>query len=167
MLKESERKKYRENNKKEVRTMNIVKWSPWREMGTFPNNVNRLFDGTVFPATWFNEDSELQNWRPVVDVFDNDEKIVIKAELPGVDKKDIHVDVKDGILTISGERSYENEVKEENFHRKERSFGKFQRSFTLQKGLNTDKIDADYKDGVLKIEITKPEEEKPKKITVQ
>ena len=167
MLKESERKKCREKYyKKEVRTMNVVKWSPWREMGAFSNNANRLFDGTVFPATWFNEDSELQNWRPVVDAYDNDEKIVIKAELPGVDKKDIHVDVKDGILTLSGERSYENEVKEENFHRKERSFGKFQRSFTLAKGLNTDKIDADYKDGVLKIEIMKPEEEKPKKIAV-
>jgi HSP20 family protein len=152
--------------KKEVRTMNVVKWNPWRELGSFSNNANRLFDGTVFPATWFNEDSELQNWRPVVDAYDNDEKIVIKAELPGVDKKDIHVDVKDGILTLSGERSYENEVKEENFHRKERSFGKFQRSFTLAKGLNTDKIDADYKDGVLKIEIMKPEEEKPKKISV-
>ncbi len=147
--------------------MNLVKWSPWREMETFPNSINRLFDGTLFPATWFSEDSELQNWRPVVDAFDNDEKIVIKAELPSVDKKDIHVDVKDGILTLSGERSYESEVKEENFHRKERSFGKFQRSFALAKDLNTDKIDADYKDGVLKIEITKPEAEKPKKITVQ
>ena len=146
--------------------MNVVKWNPWREMGTFSNSANRLFDGTLFPATWLSENSELQNWRPVVDVYGNDEKIVIKAELPGVDKKDIHVDVKDGILTLSGERSYENEVKEENFHRKERSFGKFQRSFALAKGLNTDKIDADYKDGVLKIEITKPEEEKPKKIAV-
>ena len=146
--------------------MNVVKWNPWREMGSFPNSVNQLFDGTPFPATWFSEDSEPQNWRPVVDVYDNEKSIVIKAELPGVDKKDIHVDVKDGILTLSGKRSYENEVKEENFHRKERSFGKFQRSFTLSKGLNNDKIDADYKDGVLKIEITKPEEEKPKKIAV-
>jgi len=146
--------------------MNVVKWNPWREMVSFPNSVNRLFDGTFFPEKWFDDTSELQNWRPVVDVYDNDEKIVIKAELPGVDKKDIHVDVKDGVLTLSGERSYENELKEENFHRKERSFGKFQRSFALPKGLNHDKIDADYKDGVLKIEITKPEEEKPKKISV-
>ena len=130
--------------------MNVVKWNPWREMVSFPNSVNRLFDGTFFPEKWFSDVSELQNWRPVVDVYDND----------------IHVDVKDDILTLSGERSYENEVKEENFHRKERSFGKFQRSFALPKGLNNDKIDADYKDGVLKIEITKPEEEKPKKIAV-
>ncbi|UCF83736.1 MAG: Hsp20/alpha crystallin family protein [Desulfobacteraceae bacterium] len=146
--------------------MNIVKFNPRREMGTFSDRVNRLFDGTLFPAAWLSEDSELLNWRPVVDIFDNDEKIVIKAELPGVDKKDIHVDVKDGILTLSGERSYENEVKEENYHRKERAFGKFHRSFTLPDGLNTDKIDADYKDGVLKIEIPKPEEKKPKKIAV-
>jgi HSP20 family protein len=147
--------------------MDVVKWNPWTEMVSFPNSVTRLFDGNFFPEKWFGDASELRNLRPVVDVYDNDKKIVIKAELPGVDKKDIHVDVKDDILTLSGERSYENEVKEENFHRKERSFGKFQRSFALPKGLNNDKIDADYKDGVLKIEITKPEEEKPKKITVQ
>ena len=146
--------------------MNVVKWNPWREMGTFSDSVNRLFDGTLFPASWLSEDSGLRNWRPVVDIFDNDEKIVIKAELPGVDKKDIHVDVKDGILTLSGERSYENEVKEENYHRKERAFGKFHRSFALPDGLNSDKIDADYKDGVLKVEIPKPEEKKPKKIAV-
>ena len=146
--------------------MNVVKWNPLREMGTFSDSVNRLFDGTLLPAAWFSEDSELRNWRPVVDIFDNDEKIVIKAELPGVDKKDIHVDVKDGILTLSGERSYENEVKEENYHRKERAFGKFSRSFALPDGLNPDKIDADYKDGVLKIEIPKPEEKKPRKIAV-
>ena len=146
--------------------MNLIRWNPWGEMGTFSDSVNRFFDGTLFPAAWLSEDSGLRNWRPVVDIFDNDEKIVIKAELPGVDKKDIHVDVKDGILTLSGERSYENEVKEEDYHRKERAFGKFSRSFALPDGLNPDKIDADYKDGVLKIEIPKPEEKKPKKIAV-
>jgi len=146
--------------------MNIVKWNPLGEMETFSDSVNRLFGGTFSPTPWFSEESGLRNWRPVVDIYDNEKKIVIKAELPGVDKKDIHVDVKDGILTLKGERSYENEVKEEKYQRKERAFGKFHRSFILSEGLDHDKIDADYKDGVLKIEIPKPEEKKPKKVAV-
>ena len=146
--------------------MNLVKWNPWREMETFSDHVNRLFGGSFSPTVWVSEESGLRDWRPVVDIFDHGEKVVIKAELPGVDKKDIHVDVKDGILTLRGERSYENELKEENYHRKERAFGKFHRSFALPDGLNPDKIDADYKDGVLKIEIPKPEEKKPRKIAV-
>jgi len=135
-------------------------------MEVFSDHVNRLFDGTLLPAAWFSEESGLRNWSPVVDIYDQDGNIVIKAELPGVDKKYIHVDVKDGVLTLAGERSYENEVKEENYHRKERALGKFQRSFTLAEGLEPDKIEADYKDGILKIEIPKPEEKKPKTISV-
>ena len=146
--------------------MNIVKWNPVREMGFFPDRINRLFNDTLFPAAWVNDESELRNWRPAVDIYDHDEKIVVKAELPGVDKKDIHVDVKDGILSLKGERSYENEVEEEKYHRKERAFGKFQRSFALPEGLDPEKIDANYKDGILKIEIPKSEEKKPKEITV-
>ena len=83
-----------------------------------------------------------------------------------MDKNDIHVDVKDGTLTLNGERSYENEVKEEDYYQRESASGKFSRSFTLPEGLDPNKINADYKDGVLKIEIPKPEEKKPKKITV-
>ena len=146
--------------------MNLVRLNPWREMDTFSDRVNRLFGGTFSPAVWHSEESELRNWRPVVDIFDHDEKIVIKAELPGVDKNDIHIDVKDGVLTLSGERSYENEVKEENYHLKERAWGKFHRSFALPEGMDHDKISADYKDGVLKMEIPKPEEKKPKKISI-
>jgi len=146
--------------------MNIVKWNSWGDTDTFPGSANRLFGGSFLPTSRFNEESAFRNWRPVVDIYDNEKNIVIKAELPGMDKKDIHVDLKDGILTLKGERSHENEVKEDNYHRKERVFGNFQRSFKLPEGLVSDKIDADYKDGVLKIEIPKPEEKKPKKITV-
>ena len=146
--------------------MNLVKLNPWREMDTFSDRVNRLFGGTFSPAVWLSEEPGLRNWRPVVDIYDHDEKIVIKAELPGVDKKDIHIDVKDGVLTLSGERSYENEVKEENYHLKERAWGEFHRSFSLPEGMDHDKISADYKDGVLKMEIPKPEEKKPKKISI-
>ena len=146
--------------------MNLVKWNPWREMDTFSNRLNSFFDSRFFPSVWFSEESGLRDWRPVVDIYDEDDKIVIKAEIPGVDKDKINVDVKDGILTLTGERSYENEAKEENYHRRERAFGRFERSFALPDGLDSDKIDADYKDGVLRIEIPKPEEKKPKKIEI-
>lgn len=146
--------------------MNLVRWNPWREMDTFSDRVNRLFDGGFFPALSLSEESGLRDWRPVVDVYHEDEKIVIKAEIPGVDKDKIHVDVKDGVLTLTGERSYQNEVKEEHYHHRERAFGQFARSFALPEGLDPEKIDADYKDGVLKIEIPKPEEKKAKKIAI-
>ncbi|MDY6972091.1 MAG: Hsp20/alpha crystallin family protein [Thermodesulfobacteriota bacterium] len=146
--------------------MNVIRFSPLRQMETISDRFNRLFEAPFHPTPWFSEESGLRDWRPVVDVYNEGEKVIIKAELPGVDKKDIHVDVKDGTLTLSGERSCTNEAKEENFYRKERAYGKFKRSFALPEGLNPDKIDADYKDGVLKIEIPKPEEKKPKEITV-
>lgn len=144
--------------------MNLIKLNPWRESAVFPDHFNRLFDVSNFPVVFGNEG--LRNWKPAVDIYDNDEKICIKAELPGVDKKDINVDVKDGVLTLTGERSYEKDVKEESYHRKERAFGKFHRSFTLPEGLDPEKIGADYKDGILRIEIPKAEEKKPKKIEI-
>jgi len=113
-------------------------------------------------------DEELStwSWRPFVDIYDNDNNIVIKAELPGIDKKDIVVDVKDRFLTLKGERSSENEVKKDKFHRRERTYGKFERVFSLPMEVDPDKIKADYKDGVLKIDIPKLEKQKPKQITV-
>ena len=112
------------------------------------------------------DDLSLGTWHPVVDMYDEDDRVVIKAELPGVDKKDIAIDVKDRILTLSGERTYDNEVKEENYYRRERAYGKFQRAFSLPADVDSDKIKADFEDGLLKIEVPKPEKQKPKNITV-
>jgi HSP20 family protein len=146
--------------------MNLVKWNPMREMETLQNRINRLFDGNFFPSFSLDDDMSLGNWRPVVDIYENEDTVVVKAELPGVDKKDIKVDLKDGVLTLSGERSHEKEVKEENYYRKERAFGKFHRSFNVPADIDPDKIKAEFKDGVLNVEIPKPEEKKPKKIAV-
>ncbi len=146
--------------------MNLVKWNPWREMDTFSDRINRLFDGSPFPASLMSDEASMSNWKPVADIYDHEDRIVIKADLPGVDKKDIQVDLKDNVLTLEGERSDEKEVKEDNFYRKERVHGKFRRSFMLPDGLDPDKIKADYHDGVLNIEIPKPEGKKPKKISV-
>ena len=146
--------------------MNLVRWTPWRDMTTLHGRINRLFDDSFFPIGGLDHGLDLAKWNPVVDIYDNDDTIVIKAELPGMDKKDIDIDVKDNVLTIKGERSYDNEVKEKNYHRRERSFGAFRRSFRLPADIDANKIKAGYKDGVLKIDIPKPEEQKPKKITV-
>ncbi|MDY6879423.1 MAG: Hsp20/alpha crystallin family protein [Thermodesulfobacteriota bacterium] len=145
--------------------MNVVRFNPMRELDIFSNPFSRWLDGGFFPSIKM-DDEVFRNWKPAVDIYADDEKITITAELPGVDKKDIHVDLKDGILTLSGERTYENEVKEEKYHRKERAHGKFYRSFALPEGADVDKIDADYKDGVLKIVIGKREEIKPKKVEI-
>jgi HSP20 family protein len=102
----------------------------------------------------------------VVDIYDNNDTLVIKAELPGVDKKDITVDVNARTLTLKGERATDNEVKTGDYYRRERSFGKFERSFALPADIDPDKIKADFRDGVLKLNIPKPEAHKPKQISV-
>ena len=146
--------------------MTLVRWSPWREMATMQNYLNRFNDDSYTRAVSNNDEIEMTNWHPMVDIFDRDEEIVIKAELPGLDKKDITIDVKDRILTLKGERTYDNEVNDKQYYRRERAYGKFQRSFNLPAGLDVEKIKADYKDGLLSVEIPKPEKEKPKQITI-
>lgn len=146
--------------------MAIVRWTPAREMMNLQDRMNRFFTDAYFPSLSKEDDFSLGKWHPMVDIYDDDDKIVIKAELPGVDKKDISIDLKDRVLTVKGERSAENEVKKDRYYRRERSYGRFERAFTLPTGLNPDKIKADYKDGVLKVEVRKPEAEKPKPITI-
>ena len=146
--------------------MNLVKWNPWREMPTLSGRLNRFFDDPFFNISHVADNSEMGMWNPVVDLYEKDDHFMIKAELPGVDKNDIKIDLKDRLLTLSGERSYDNEVKEENYYRRERSYGKFQRAFTLPADVDSDKIKAEYKDGVLQIEVPKPEEKKAKQVTI-
>ncbi|MGD9300637.1 MAG: Hsp20/alpha crystallin family protein [Desulfobacterales bacterium] len=146
--------------------MNLIKWNPWREMPTLPGRFNRLFDDPFFHIGRMADDSDLGMWNPAVDLYEKDDHFMIKAELPGVDKKAIKIDLKDRLLTLSGERSYDNEVKEENYYRRERSYGKFQRAFTLPADVDSDKISAEFKDGVLQIEVPKPEEKQAKQVTI-
>ena len=146
--------------------MNIVRWNPWGEMSTLQNRINHLFSEPFFRGGSEDDELRMGAWLPAVDMFDDDDKIVIKAELPGMDKKDISVDIENRVLTLSGKRNYDNEVKEENYYRRERAYGSFKRAFNLPADVDSDQINADFKDGVLKIEIPKPEEHKPKQITV-
>ena len=146
--------------------MELMRWNPMRDMFNLRHQINHMMGDFLSPIHRYDGEFSTWNWNPVVDIYENDEKIVIKAELPGIDKKDIVVDVKDNVLTLKGERSSDDEVKKERYYRKERTFGKFERVFKLPADVDPEKISADYTDGILKIEIPKPEERKPKQITV-
>ena len=116
--------------------MTLVRWSPWREMATAHDYFNRFFDNALMKGGFDNRELELAHWHPMVDIYDREGEIVIKAELPGLEKKDITVDVKDRVLTLKGERTYDNGVKEGKYYRRERAYGKFERSFSLPDGLD-------------------------------
>jgi HSP20 family protein len=149
-----------------MKMMDLIRWNPFREMASLRDCMNALFNDTLFSSDRSDDDMVMGLWFPSVDMFDKDDKVVIKAELPGLEKKDINLEVKNGVLTLRGERKYDNEVKEENFHRRELSYGKFIRSFTLPAEVDPDKITAEFKNGLLTVEVPKSEAHKPKQITV-
>jgi len=148
--------------------MELIRWNPMREMLGMHPRMNTLFDDFFAPSSLnaHSNEASLWNWNPVVDIYDEEDSIVIKAELPGVDKDDIVVDVKGRVLTLKGERSGGNETGEDNYYRRESCYGKFERVFTLPVNVNSDNIKADYKDGVLKIAVPRPEAKKPRQITI-
>ena len=146
--------------------MELVKWYPMHEMFGLRNRIHRMFSDSFLPNFDGDDGLTVSNWKPAVDVYDDESSIVVKAEMPGVDKKNIDISVKDGVLTLTGQRSTDNEMKEKDVYFRERAYGRFQRSFRLPGDVNPDTIKADYKDGVLKVEIPKPEKSKPKQITV-
>ncbi len=146
--------------------MELIRWNPMYDRFNLRHRMDKMLGDFFYPSTQGQEDSGVWNWNPAADIYENDDNIVIKAELPGIDKKDITVDVKNRVLTLKGERSSDDETKEDNYYRRERRYGRFERAFTLPVEVDLEKIKADYTDGVLKIEIPKPQEKKPKKITV-
>jgi HSP20 family protein len=146
--------------------MDLIRWNPWREMTDFRSQLSRFFDTPLLRAGWTEDEGRLGAWQPAVDVYEKDDTLVIKAELPGLEKKDIGLDFRNGVLTLTGERNNEKEVKEERFFRREITRGKFIRAFALPADYDVDKIAAEFKDGVLRIEVPKPEGSKPRQITV-
>jgi HSP20 family protein len=127
--------------------------------------MNRLFEDAS--RGWrSDEPSATTTWSPAVDIFETEGEIVVKAELPGMDRKDIALSLENNVLTIRGERRFEKEAKEDNYHRIERAYGGFSRSFSIPTTVDEEKIRADYKDGVLKIALPKREQAKPKQIQI-
>ncbi|MBM4332233.1 MAG: Hsp20/alpha crystallin family protein [Deltaproteobacteria bacterium] len=147
--------------------MALIRWDPFREMAALQERMNRLFSN-VRTQTPFREEEIVQGtWVPAVDIYETNEAIVLKAELPGITPKEITVEVKDNTLTLKGEKKFEKEVQEENYHRVERSYGSFQRVFTLPGAVQHDKVKARFKEGILEVNIPKIEEAKPKQIKVE
>lgn len=141
----------------------ITRWDPFRGLSTLQDEVNRLFDST-FKAN--GSSSTLTAWAPAVDIYETENELVVKADLPDLVEKDIDVRVENNMLTIRGERKFDQTVKEDNFLRVERSYGAFSRSFSLPNTVDTEKIQASYKNGVLKVELPKRAESKPRQVKV-
>lgn len=147
--------------------MSIIRWNPWNEVSAIQDHINQLFDDS-FPGAEIAGDRSLQGeWNPVVDVFDTEDAIVLHAELPGLTKEDISVEIKGNILTLKGEKCECIYVDNDNCRQQERCFGVFQRSFTLPAAIDFSKIQAKFINGVLELNIPKPEVEKSRRIEVE
>jgi len=128
--------------------------------------INRMFDSVFRGEMQESTDLLTSTWSPSVDITENDNSYTVKVELPGVNKDDVKITMQENVLTIRGEKKQEKESKESNFHRTERSYGAFQRSFSLPSAVKSEKIEASYKDGILTVALPKSEASKPKQIEV-
>jgi HSP20 family protein len=146
--------------------MALIRWDPFREMSSLQERMNRLFSEFRGRPAWGEEEMAQGAWVPPVDIYETPESLVLKAELPGIGREDINIEVKDSTLTLKGEKKFEKDVSEENYRRVERAYGSFQRAFTLPSTIQQDKVKAKFKDGILEITLPKMEEGKPKQIKV-
>jgi len=142
----------------------LTRWEPFRDLSALQNRMSRLFEAQY--GSGREESLTTGAFVPAVDVYEDEHSIQLKLEVPGIDEKDLDIKVENNVLSVSGERKLEKEEREENFHRVERRYGSFTRSFTLPNTVSTDDIQADYDHGVLKIRLAKRAEAKPKQIKV-
>jgi HSP20 family protein len=147
--------------------MALVRWDPARELDTFQSDMNRLFDSFFGRREAANGNGYGRRWIPAMDLVETDEELVLRADLPGLDRSDIEIEVKDNTLTVAGERKAEHEKKGEGFHRVERASGRFSRSLDLPRGIDADSVSANFERGVLEVRIPKPEERKPTRVEIQ
>jgi HSP20 family protein len=145
--------------------MTLMRFSPMRELMSMHDQLNRLFDENL--ARTGTSEVDYGTWAPAVDLREEADSFILQADLPGVKKDDIEINVENSVLTIRGERRFEQEVKKETYHRIERAYGKFTRAFTLPSRVKAEGITANYKDGTLEVVIPKAEESKPKRISIQ
>jgi len=144
----------------------IVRWEPLRELSSLQNEVNRLFN-TVFDAPAGQTGGGVaRRWMPAMDLLETPEHFVLRADLPGMSESDVSIEVEDGTLTVSGERKADHEERQEGYVRVERAFGAFSRSLSLPQGVDADAVTASFDKGVLEVRIPKPEQRKPRKISI-
>ncbi|MCL2103340.1 MAG: Hsp20/alpha crystallin family protein [Syntrophorhabdaceae bacterium] len=147
--------------------MTIVRWwDPMRDISAIQEKMNQLFEDTMSRSRSREEGLGPGMWTPAVDIYETNDGVVVKAELPGLTKEQIGIEVKDGLLILKGERKIEKDMKEENYHRIERAYGTFQRSFSLPASVDQEKISANLKEGVLELILPKKEQAKKRQISV-
>ena len=146
--------------------MNLVTYDPFRELRSLQDDVNRLFSSSF---TRGGSDNEMMRgaWSPSVDIYENKDQIVLEVELPGMKPEDVDISIENNLLTIHGERKFEKKDEQDNFHRVERSYGSFTRSFTLPPTVSSDNVDATFENGMLRLTLTKREEAKPRRIEIK
>jgi HSP20 family protein len=140
----------------------LVRWDPFREITTLQNEMSRLMNSMVGGAG----NGESRTWMPAVDVWETDNEVIYAFDLPGIPEDKISIEYEDGSLTVSGERERTQEVSEDRLYRFERRYGSFSRTIGLPQGVGEDAIKADYRDGVLEVRVTKPEQPKPRRIQI-
>lgn len=141
----------------------ITRWDPFHTLSGLQDQVNRLFESSF---QGHRDNSALTTWAPAVDIYETENELVLKADLPDIDSKNLDIRVENNMLTIRGERKFENEVKQENYLRVERAYGTFSRSFSLPNTVDTEGIEAQYKQGVLVVELPKRAEAKPRQVKI-
>ncbi len=147
--------------------MAITRWDPFRDLISLRDRMNKLFEDSISRSQVPDQDLSTGEWRPNVDIYEAPDKIVLKADLPGVIQGDIELKIENNTLMIRGERHMDKETKQENYHRIERAYGAFSRSFTLPDTIDVDKVKAEQKNGILEVVLPKREETKPKKIEIE
>jgi HSP20 family protein len=144
--------------------MAIMRWDPFRELDTLQDRMNRMFDESLFRLRPTRGEAL---WSPSVDIYEDNNHIVVRAELPDMNEKDVDVSIENNMLTLKGEKKLEREEKKDNYHLIESSWGSFSRSFNLPSTVDADKAEAKFEKGVLRISLPKKEEAKPKQIKVK
>ena len=145
--------------------MAIIRWDPFRDIVTMREKMNRMFED-VFAGKAEDKEIAPSSWSPAVDIYETENEIILTAEIPGLDEKDIEIKIEDNTLTLRGERKFSKETKEENYHRLERAYGTFFRAFTLPNSVEADSIQAEHENGVLRITMPKKQELKPRTVKI-
>ncbi len=145
--------------------MAVIRWDPFRDLNTLQERMNLLFEDAN--RGWRAEEpSSTTSWSPAVDIYETESEIIVQAELPGMERKEIELSLENNVLTLKGDRRFEKEGKDENYHRIERSYGSFTRAFSIPAMVNEEEIKADYKEGVLAILLPKKERARSKQIEI-
>jgi HSP20 family protein len=147
--------------------MALIRWEPARELATIQTEMNRLFNTFFEPSSGSNGTVAAgRRWIPAMDLVEKDDDFVLRADLPGLSEADVNIELEDNVLTISGERKAEHEERKEGYYRLERASGAFSRSLTLPEGIDPERVQASFDRGVLEVRVPKPEQRKPRKVTI-